>query len=65
MSIRRAMPMVHSADLEASRAFYVGFLGFDIGMDEEGFTDEPWGIRRFFVRDPDGVVVNVASHSAG
>lgn len=25
-------------------------------------TDEPWGIRRFFVRDPDGNVVNVASH---
>jgi catechol 2,3-dioxygenase-like lactoylglutathione lyase family enzyme len=27
-------------------------------------TDEPWGIRRFFVRDPDGLVVNVASHRA-
>jgi len=25
-------------------------------------TDEPWGIRRFFVRDPDGHVINVASH---
>ena len=25
-------------------------------------TDEPWGIRRFFVRDPNGLVVNVASH---
>ena len=25
-------------------------------------TDEPWGIRRFFVRDPDGVVINVAMH---
>jgi catechol 2,3-dioxygenase-like lactoylglutathione lyase family enzyme len=25
-------------------------------------TDEPWGIRRFFVRAPDGTVVNVASH---
>jgi uncharacterized glyoxalase superfamily protein PhnB len=22
-------------------------------------TDEPWGVRRFFVRDPNGVVVNV------
>ena len=22
-------------------------------------TDEPWGARRFFVRDPNGVVVNV------
>jgi uncharacterized glyoxalase superfamily protein PhnB len=27
-------------------------------------TDEPWGIRRFFVREPSGTVVNVASHLA-
>jgi catechol 2,3-dioxygenase-like lactoylglutathione lyase family enzyme len=25
-------------------------------------TDEPWGVRRFFVEDPDGKVVNVLSH---
>jgi hypothetical protein len=25
-------------------------------------TDEPWGARRFFVKDPTGVVPNVASH---
>ncbi|WP_426364209.1 VOC family protein [Streptomyces sp. E-08] len=25
-------------------------------------TDEPWGVRRFFVRDPDGRVVNVLGH---
>lgn len=25
-------------------------------------TDEPWGMRRFFVRDPNGLVVNLASH---
>lgn len=25
-------------------------------------TDEPWGIRRFFVRGPDGQVINVARH---
>ena len=25
-------------------------------------TDEPWGVRRFFVRDPTGAVVNVMSH---
>ena len=24
--------------------------------------DEPWGVRRFFVRDPDGTVVNVVRH---
>ena len=117
MNIRRAMPVVHSTNLEASRDFYVHYLGFVPGMDEEGFlmlrspstpttqlivatdrahdpqvlsvdislevedvdgahaealrrgldivyplTDEPWGIRRFFLRDPDGMVVNVAAH---
>ena len=25
-------------------------------------TDEPWGVRRFFVRAPDGSVVNVVQH---
>ena len=25
-------------------------------------TDEPWGVRRFFVTDPNGVIVNVVSH---
>lgn len=25
-------------------------------------THEPWGVRRFFVHDPDGTVVNVLSH---
>jgi predicted enzyme related to lactoylglutathione lyase len=26
-------------------------------------TDEPWGVRRFFVRDPHGIIVNVVSHN--
>jgi len=25
-------------------------------------TDEPWGVRRFFVADPNGVIINVLSH---
>lgn len=25
-------------------------------------TDEPWGLRRFFVQDPDGRLINVLSH---
>lgn len=25
-------------------------------------TDEPWGVRRFFVRDPAGTVLNVVGH---
>jgi catechol 2,3-dioxygenase-like lactoylglutathione lyase family enzyme len=119
MTIRRVIPNMLVDDLAASREFYAGFLGFDVAMDEEGFTmfaspsnrtaqvtiaardgegldrgvreasvsievadvdavhadavsrgleivypltDEPWGVRRFFVRDPDGTVINVASH---
>ena len=26
-------------------------------------TQEPWGVRRFFVRAPDGNVINVVNHS--
>ena len=117
MNIRRAMPVIRSADVAVSRAFWIDFLGFAPGMDDPGFlmlkspsvettqvivadpttadrqirdvdvsveveavedayadaqargldivyplTDEPWGVRRFFVRSPDGTVVNVASH---
>ncbi len=28
-------------------------------------TDEPWGVRRFYVRDPAGNVVNVMQHLDG
>jgi predicted enzyme related to lactoylglutathione lyase len=28
-------------------------------------TEEPWGLRRFLVRDPDGNVINVTSHRDG
>jgi catechol 2,3-dioxygenase-like lactoylglutathione lyase family enzyme len=120
VTIRRAIPNLLADDLAMSREFYAGFLGFDVAMDEEGFTmfaspsnrtaqitladrrnpgqdrgvseahvsvevedvdklheeavrrgleivypltDEPWGIRRFFVKDPDGTVINVAMHT--
>lgn len=26
-------------------------------------TDEPWGVRRFFIRDPAGTLLNIISHS--
>ncbi|HLJ67780.1 MAG TPA: VOC family protein [Chloroflexota bacterium] len=28
-------------------------------------TDEPWGVRRFFVADPSGTVINVMMHASG
>jgi uncharacterized glyoxalase superfamily protein PhnB len=30
---------------------------------EYGPADEPWGVKRFYVRDPFGKLVNVLSHS--
>jgi lactoylglutathione lyase len=33
--------------------------GFEIVY---GITDEPWGVRRFYVRDPSGRLLNVLSH---
>ena len=33
--------------------------GFEIVY---GIADEPWGVRRFFVRDPFGKMVNILSH---
>lgn len=27
-----------------------------------GLVEEPWGVRRFFVRDPDGHVINILAH---
>lgn len=29
---------------------------------EYGPTDEPWGVRRFYVRDPFGKLVNILAH---
>lgn len=33
--------------------------GFNI---EYGLVDEPWGVRRFYVRDPFGKLVNILAH---
>ncbi|MFB5946604.1 VOC family protein [Albibacterium profundi] len=35
--------------------------GFPI---EYGPVNEPWGVRRFYVRDPFGKLVNILSHSS-
>jgi catechol 2,3-dioxygenase-like lactoylglutathione lyase family enzyme len=33
--------------------------GFPI---EYGLVDEPWGVRRFYVRDPFGKLINILAH---
>jgi catechol 2,3-dioxygenase-like lactoylglutathione lyase family enzyme len=44
---------VDAAHAEAGRR---GLRGVD------PLTDEPWGVRRFFVEDPGGTVINVLAH---
>jgi catechol 2,3-dioxygenase-like lactoylglutathione lyase family enzyme len=61
-------PQVHRVDISTevadAAAAHADALarGLDIVYP---LTDEPWGVRRFFVREPSGTVVNVASHIAG
>lgn len=45
-------------DVDAAHAAAVR-LGYEI---LHPLTDEPWGVRRFFVREPTGRVLNVLSH---
>ncbi len=51
---------VHTADVEAAYA-EAQALGYEI---VHPLTTELWGVRRFFVRAPDGTVVNVVQHRA-
>ncbi|MEK1933231.1 MAG: VOC family protein [Pararhizobium sp.] len=45
-------------DVDAALA-RVRDAGFAI---EYGPADEPWGVRRFFVRDPFGKLINILAH---
>jgi catechol 2,3-dioxygenase-like lactoylglutathione lyase family enzyme len=56
--IRRARLSVEVADVDAVHDAAVQ-RGLRIVYP---LTDEPWGIRRFFVEDDDETVVNVAGH---
>ena len=47
---REAVDAAHAAALRAGHEVIYGPV------------DEPWGVRRFFVRDPHGVVVSVLAH---
>jgi predicted enzyme related to lactoylglutathione lyase len=51
---------VEVADVDACHAVAV-MRGHSIVYP---LTDEPWGVRRFFVRDPNGTIVNVVSHKS-
>ncbi|MCZ4279862.1 VOC family protein [Kiloniella laminariae] len=48
---------VEDVDLVCSQMKAAGF------PIEYGPVNEPWGVRRFYVRDPFGKLVNILSHS--
>ena len=49
---------VHAADVEAAYR-EAQDAGYEI---VHPLTVEPWGVHRFFVRAPDGTVINVVQH---
>jgi catechol 2,3-dioxygenase-like lactoylglutathione lyase family enzyme len=49
---------VHADDVDAAYA-EAQRLGYEI---VHPLTTEPWGVRRFFVRSPDGTVLNIVQH---
>jgi catechol 2,3-dioxygenase-like lactoylglutathione lyase family enzyme len=51
---------VHTDDVESAYA-EAQRLGYEI---VHPLTTEPWGVRRFFVRAPDGNVINIVHHRA-
>jgi catechol 2,3-dioxygenase-like lactoylglutathione lyase family enzyme len=57
-------PVIPDASIEVSDVDACHAAAVRAGADiVHPLTDEPWGVRRFFVRDPNGHVVNVLSHS--
>jgi catechol 2,3-dioxygenase-like lactoylglutathione lyase family enzyme len=49
---------VHTPDVEAAYK-EAQELGYEIAYP---LTMEPWGVHRFFVRAPDGNVINIVNH---
>lgn len=52
---------VEVADVDATHARALA-QGFSVVYP---LTDEPWGVRRFFLRDPNGKIANIMSHRTG
>jgi catechol 2,3-dioxygenase-like lactoylglutathione lyase family enzyme len=63
MSEDATAPIVPVASIEVDDVDAAYRLAEERGAEiVHPLTDEPWGVRRFFVRDPDGNVVNVLQH---
>ncbi|WP_327330301.1 MULTISPECIES: VOC family protein [unclassified Streptomyces] len=63
MSHDRSAPVVPDMSVEVDDVDAVHAAMRESGADiVHPLQDEEWGVRRFFVRDPNGTVVNVLSH---
>jgi catechol 2,3-dioxygenase-like lactoylglutathione lyase family enzyme len=51
-----------SIEVDDVDAVHRAVLAADYAV-EYGPADEPWGVRRFFVRDPAGTLVNILMHA--
>lgn len=51
-----------SVEVDDVKAAYEAVLAGNYAV-EYGPVDEPWGVRRFFVRDPAGTLVNIVMHT--
>jgi len=56
-------PVVPDASIEVDDVDSCHAAAVEVGAEiVHPLTNEPWGVRRFFVRDPNGHVINVLSH---
>lgn len=51
-----------SIEVDDIDAVHARALSMGIAVERE-LALEPWGVRRFFVRDPDGYLVNILAHA--
>ncbi len=51
-----------SIEVEDVVLIYTAMKNAGFKIDYE-LTDEPWGVRRFYVRDPFGKLINILSHT--
>lgn len=50
-----------SIEVDDVEATYARAKSMSVAIEYE-LTDEPWGVRRFFLRDPAGKLINVLMH---
>lgn len=63
MSHDKTAPVVPDMSVEVDDVDAVHAAVLESGAEiVHSLRDEEWGVRRFFVRDPNGRVINVVSH---